>query len=141
MRTKWATTAGVVFASLVLSGGPAMASPVAEDDTQAISAASGPPSGAPCSVGAGAIACFEALGDKFWVKDKKQDGHHAVAGWSKGHDDPFGYRCHNYNPGWAYCEWADDIPEHSTIWFSAQVFEGDNPVFEGWGPVVSAKTT
>lgn len=106
-------------------------------ETTTRSSAAGPPSGAPCSVGEGVVACYVAKGDVFWVKDKRADGYHVDAIWSpNGGDNNF---CHDRlgkDAGWTYCDgFADDIPEHSQIVFRAGVFDSDHgAVGDGsWG--------
>lgn len=108
-------------------------------------AAFGPPSGAPCSVGEGVVACFVAAGDVFWVKDKRADGYHVDAVWSpNGHDNNFCHNRHGSDAGWTYCDgFADDIPENSEIVFRAGVFDSDHGVVGdgSWGAELVVPTS
>ncbi|MYX22123.1 MULTISPECIES: hypothetical protein [unclassified Streptomyces] len=71
-------------------------------------AASGPPSGAPCSVGSTSTICFAAYGDHIWVKDTKADGHAAVGLWVYSSDLATGHYCANATGakgGWKDCNY------------------------------------
>ncbi|MDI3419788.1 hypothetical protein [Streptomyces luteolus] len=111
------------------------------------SAVSGPPSGAPCSVGKGATACFEAYGDVIWIKDNVKDGKGVTAGWSlaSAPDDP--RWCTNTlgsDAGWASCGMASEIPENDEISFRALVVGSDGTPENGSGtagPLVFAATS
>ena len=88
MRTRLLSTTGVLLAAGVLS--------TAQPASAALARPTGnPPRGLPCADnGSGAKACFQAKGDRMWVKDDAIDGASAVgvwqeytgdAGWSKGY--------------------------------------------------------
>lgn len=91
------------------------------------------PAALTCVSTTGAEACFEPLGDKFYVKDTSVDSHHAAM---YGVVNGVGYRCHNYLGGgkWAVCDgWYDSIPEHATIAFRAERMEGSTILnHSGW---------
>lgn len=146
---KAAIASAAVVAAIALVPGSAYANHSPDDsrsaEKTARSAPAGPPSGAPCSVGEGVVACYVAKGDVFWVKDKRADGYHVDAIWSpNGSDNNF---CHNRlgkDAGWTYCDgFADDIPENSEIVFRAGVFDGDHsPVGDGsWGAELVVPTS
>ncbi|MEV6754337.1 hypothetical protein [Streptomyces sp. NPDC051214] len=148
MNRKIAAVTGAVIATVALSttigASPALAAGSVKKTAKAGSA---PPSGVPCSVGKGVTACFEKQGDKMWVRDNQEDGHHAVGGFgfANGDSDVWDYECHDYKGkagGWTYCSWASTIPESSTITFRGMEFNGSTPLFNGdAGPAQSSKAS
>ncbi|MFJ4714623.1 hypothetical protein [Streptomyces sp. NPDC088785] len=133
MIRRIALVTGALVTGLALAAAPASAT---ESVKQTAKKGSGPPSGAQCSVGKGVTVCFQKDGDRIWVLDKQEDGHHAVGGWgfANGDSDVWDYECHDYAGkagGWTYCGWADTIPESATITFRGMEFEGSTPLLNG----------
>lgn len=111
-------------------------------------AGSSPPSGSSCSqVSYGGslagVACYQALGDVFWIRDTAADGHHVEArGVMEGVGR--GFSCYSYrgsDVGWEKCTgFADLIPEHDTInLFRSELYEGDTLL--AGGLILSVRTT
>jgi hypothetical protein len=84
----------------------------------------------------GVVVCFEPLGDKFWIGDTLNDGHHVAASFDT--DSLELGACHDYhgsagltNPiRWTYCDqFADHISEHQKIRFLGLVMEGSRILY------------
>jgi hypothetical protein len=87
--------------------------------------AGSPPSGLPCVATTGATACFEAYGDKWWVKDTDSDSASAEALWQNFRGGSL-YRdgiCRNSlgNGTWGVCN--KNYYEDSSLAFAACVFD------------------
>ncbi|WP_051898646.1 hypothetical protein [Sciscionella sediminilitoris] len=142
---KTFATIGCAAALALIAPGTAVAGTApAVSELGAVSSASGPPAGAPCSVGARVVTCYVAHGDIFWVKDKKADGYHVDAVWSL--NGSGGTHCHDRlgaRAGWTYCDFSKKIPEHRHLVFRGLVMDGkDDPVGNGTsGPEVQASTS
>jgi hypothetical protein len=94
------------------------------------------PSGLPCIDRAGAKACFQADGDKLWVKDTSADGHSATASWEEwwqALDSSVarqGSCVNKLGAGtWGVCN--KDFPEGDTIKFSACVYDSADGTWHG----------
>lgn len=101
-----------------------VAAAVATEYNQAV--AGTPPSGLPCIKTTGATACFEAYGDKWWVKDTAADSASADAVWQNYRDGSL-YRqgiCRNSlgNGEWGVCN--KNYYEDSGLRWAACVYDG-----------------
>lgn len=100
---------------------------VAAVDSELNQAVAGnPPSGLPCVKTTGATACFEASGDKWWVKDTAGDGASAEAFWQNYRNGSL-YRtgvCRNSlgNGEWGVCN--KNYYEDSGLRWAACVYDG-----------------
>lgn len=124
----------------------AMSGSASAEEATADAARSGPPQGAPCSQGRGAIACYEKYGDKFWVKDTAKDGWFPRVAWTyKGSELVWKGSCSDHlgkDAGWTYCSFADEIAEGRTIYFQTFNMVSENIMApESQGPGVYAKTS
>jgi len=109
---------------------------------------SAPPSGSSCSQvyyggGLAGVACYQALGDVFWIRDTMADGHH-VEGRGVVESVDRGFSCYSYRGsgvGWEKCTgFADLIPEHDRLTlFRSEVYEGSTLL--AGGIVLSLSTT
>ena len=88
-----------------------------------------------CISTAGATACFESYGDKFYVKDRKKDGYSAYAFWftNYGRDGA----CINRRGAgkWKRCNY--NMKEGKGIGWYAQTRDGDTGK---WGPKSSVRS-
>lgn len=89
------------------------------------------------------LACFRPLGDKFYVRDTLADGHHIeVRGTVNRTGDKF--RCYELSgssAGWQVCDsFADEIPEHSTIYWEIGLWEGSTLLRTGGDAKFSSTT-
>lgn len=144
---KVLASAGAV-AALLIGATASPASAVTNYREYASIAGSAPPSGSSCSQvyyggGLAGVACYQALGDVFWIRDTMADGHH-VEGRGVMESVGRGFSCYSYrssDTGWQKCTgFADLIPEHDTInLFRAEVYEGSTLL--AGGIVLSVRTT
>ncbi|MBB4959607.1 hypothetical protein [Micromonospora polyrhachis] len=130
-----ATVASAILVGGVLTSAPASASP---SDIQPMvsyewntAEAGSPPSGIPCVSTTGAIACFQANGDKWWVKDTSSDSASAVANWVNYRNGSL-YRkggCRNGlgSGKWGVCN--KNYYEDSTLAFNACVYDASEGVW------------
>ncbi|MFD1149021.1 hypothetical protein [Saccharothrix hoggarensis] len=85
-----------------------------------------PPSGLSCAVTTGATACFEAEGDKWWVRDTAADSASAEAGWQNIYQGSF-YRAGVCRNSLGYGTWGvcnKNYYENSTVKWAACVYDG-----------------
>lgn len=84
----------------------------------------------------GVVVCFEPLGDKFWVGDTLNDGHHAAASFDT--DSLELGACHDYHGSsgltspirWTYCDqFSNHIGEHQNMGFVGLVMEGSRILY------------
>ncbi|MGW0432012.1 hypothetical protein ACWDV4_05640 [Micromonospora sp. NPDC003197] len=90
-----------------------------------------PPSGLPCVSTTGAIACFQAYGDKWWVKDTSGDSASAVAHWANYRNGAL-YRqggCRNGlgSGKWGVCN--KNYYEDSVVLYRACVYDASEGVW------------
>jgi hypothetical protein len=95
------------------------------------------PSGLHCTERAGAKACFQPNGDKWWVKDTKADGHSATASWENYLCD--GSECDLYRDGscvnelgsgeWGVCN--KNYYEGSIVLWQACVYDAGDGTWHG----------
>ncbi len=98
--------------------------------------AGSPPSGLPCVAMPGANACYQAYGDRWWVKDTASDGASAEAFWENRRNGDL-YRhgvCRNSlgNGTWGVCN--KNYYEDSTIFWTACVYDGSAGTYVGCAP-------
>ena len=108
--------------------------------------AGGPPAGAACSLGGWAEGCYVKNGDAIWVRDTRDDGHHAaVQWWTSGQSASDDHTCHDYSgkaAGWTVCDGlADVIAEHTNITFWPMTMEGGRIVSGGASPQTISPTS
>ncbi|WP_051366338.1 hypothetical protein [Hamadaea tsunoensis] len=77
-RTAYAVLAVLLTVTPFVAPAAASAAVTPEKD---YAVAGSPPAGLPCHTIAGATACYELSGDKWWVRDNENDGASAVADW------------------------------------------------------------
>lgn len=140
MRKLFSVVGAAAF-TVVLASGTASAS-----GSTARNVAGGPPAGAACSIGGWAEGCFVTDGDEIWVRDTKDDGHHAAVIWWVGSDPSTDDKvCHDYAgkaAGWTVCDGlADKIAEHQTITFWPVTMEGSHIVNGGASPQSFSSTS
>ncbi|MFJ4714622.1 hypothetical protein [Streptomyces sp. NPDC088785] len=137
---------GTVLGGALLFAAVGVGTASAEAGHQAVNVSGGPPAGAACSTEGWAHGCYVASGDQIWVKDAKEDGHHAaVVFWWSGQASKPELSCHDHHgtaAGWTVCkDLADVIPEHSTLTFWPMTMEGDHIVPGGASPQVITPTS
>jgi hypothetical protein len=142
MLKRFSVTAGATLMTIAIGAGSAAAEPAAVESTEQVStlAAFGPPAGAPCSEANGTIACFEAYGDKFWVKDTKKDGYFSRASWGLTGDGWADKTCSNHlgsDAGWTLCNY--NMPENDSLSFKALTMKSERS-WVYWGTLMFAKT-
>jgi hypothetical protein len=82
----------------------------------------------------GAIGCFKAAGDRFYIKDARADGHHVEA---RGQINTTGngIRCHESrgaDAGWLVCDsFWDNIPENAVVAWTIGVWEKSKLLYAG----------
>ncbi|MFI5732154.1 hypothetical protein ACIA49_18665 [Kribbella sp. NPDC051587] len=133
---------GRLMRSLV--GVPAAVVLIGVGTTGVASATDGTPSGAPpegaigvwCVSTTGAKACFQAYGDKVWVKDTKANGDSAAGTISDTETSMSWHReCFNTrgaDGGWVMCNF--DVPENSEglLWAANKPFVGSQSSTKIW---------
>ncbi|WNI27012.1 hypothetical protein [Streptomyces sp. ITFR-16] len=78
-------------------------------------------------------ACFQPNGDKFWVQDLKDDGHHVEMNAQVNINGNW-YHCLDYHgaaAGWTYCSFASVVPENARIAYNSSVWEGSKLLSTG----------
>lgn len=135
VATAFAVTVVALAASLLVGVSPASAVQPYEWNT---AVAGTPPSGLPCASMTGATACFEANGDRMWVKDTSADGHSATLSWENWYAEPmFDPVLNRYgscvnklgNGKWGVCN--KDLPEGSFVDFEACVYDAGSGAWYG----------
>ncbi|WP_172385296.1 hypothetical protein [Streptomyces sp. MNP-20] len=142
MFRRIAAVVGGVTLFAVIGAGTASA----ESGHKAKNVSGGPPPGAACSTDGWAQGCFVADGDRIWVKDAREDGHHAaVFFWWSGQASKPELSCHDHHgkaAGWTVCDdLAGVIPEHKTLTFWPVTMEGDRIISGGASPQVITPTS
>lgn len=135
------TVAGSALLFVVIGAGTASA----ESGYKAKNVSGGPPPGAACAMGGWAEGCYEARGDKIWVRDTRSDGHYAAVYWWLGDGASENRTCRDHHgkaAGWTVCDGLSGvIAEHDTITIWPVTMEGSRIVPNGASPQTIAPTS
>jgi hypothetical protein len=134
---KAAVVAAAAAAIVLLAPGSASAATVYSESATPTSA---PTIDANCSWAydssgrVGAIGCFKADGDRFYIKDNRADGHHVEAR-GQINTSGNGIRCYENRgsaAGWLICDsFWDNIPENAVVAWTIGVWEGSTLLYAG----------
>lgn len=76
------------------------------------------------------FACFKKKGDRFWVKDNANDGHHVeLRGAVNTSGD--GFRCIGSGRGWQICDFSSEMPEGASFAWYTVLCDGNKVVRTG----------